>query len=238
MNTLPYQSTIEKQNLFKNQLIPQRNAWVFEQVNLAFKRAGQYKVDTDILELVATDMVEELIEKYSFYSMSEIEEILKLGAKGELGDSMAISSRTVSTWLRVYKKDYRPKLAKVSKPEPLLLPAGQSKRKLTPKDLEEYIAEMYSQYHEDGTLYCQTYDLFFKYGVMELKDETIKRLIAKAKIRVAQDLDQGVAVGTVDVREFLKRKETDVERRVDDEAKRLAVGWYFDKKKLSNGLVN
>lgn len=236
MNANPYRKTIEGENLFKNQLIPQRNAWILDQVKTAFKRAGQYKADSDIIDLVTTDLKTEIENRFGHYSMDEIESILILGAKGELGETTAISSRSVSGWLRAYEKEYRRFLAafcKSERKEPLKI---ERPRKLTDEEMDEYIQAMYDQYHEDGTVYSMTFELMWKYGKIELSDKTIDRLKENAKLRVSQNLDleqKGLLLNFV---EYEKSKEQDVENRIKNEAKRLAVAWYFDMMKLKGKL--
>ena len=232
MNADPYRKTLEGANLFRNQLVPQRNAWILEQVQTAFKRAGQYKTDSDIIDLVTTDLKTEIENRFSHYSMDEIENILVLGAKGELGETTAISSRSVSGWLRTYEKEYRRFLAafcKSERKEPLKIEAP---RKLTDQELDQYIKSMYDQYHEDGTVFSSTFDLLWKYEKIDLNDKTVERLKGNAKLRVSQNLDleeKGIILNLV---EYKRSKEKDTENRIKNEAKRLAVAWHFDMMKL------
>ena len=232
MNADAYRKTLEGANLFRNQLLPQRNAWILEQVQTAFKRAGQYKTDSDIIDLVTTDLKTEIEKRFSHYSMDEIENILVLGAKGELGETTAISSRSVSGWLRNYEKEYRRFLAafcKSERKEPLKIEAP---RKLTDEELDQYIKSMYDQYHEDGTVFSSTFDLLWKYEKIDLNDKTVERLKGNAKLRVSQNLDLEEKGIILNLAEYKRSKEKDTENRIKNEAKRLAVAWHFDMMKL------
>jgi hypothetical protein len=234
MNTEPYNQTLEGTRLFKHQLRPQRNLWALEQIKEAFTRNGQYRVDLEIHEFVTKDFVEELEARYSHYSMDEIEEILKLGAKGELGDTVAISSRTICGWLRIYKKDYRPKLAAFCKSESIELPQAEEPKRLTPEELQKYIDERRQDFYDNGTLFATTYDILEKYEKIKVTDDEIMRYVRQARTQVKSDMEQQAHVGAIPVAEVIKAKDNPalLDERVANEAKKIAVGALFSKMKL------
>ena len=51
MNTQPYQLTQAGKNLWKNQLIPQRNRFLVEELEKAVRRMGQSNVDPSVHEI-------------------------------------------------------------------------------------------------------------------------------------------------------------------------------------------
>lgn len=235
MNTKPYNQTLEGIRLFKHQLRPQRNLWALEQIKEAFTRNGQYRVDVEIHEFVTKDFVEELEARYSHYSMDEIEEILKLGAKGELGDTVAISSKTICAWLRTYKKEYRPKLAAFCKSEAKELPESEEPKRLTPEELQKYIEERRKDFYENGTLFATTYDILEKYEKIKVSDDEIMRYVRQARIQVKSQMEQQAHVGAIPVAEVIKAKDNPslLDERIANEAKKIAVGALFSKMKLS-----
>jgi hypothetical protein len=129
-------------------------------------------MNKSVFEITFTDLFEHIQEKFSFYSIEEIKDIMKLGAKGELGDKVSINTRTVIGWFTLYETEYRKKIksaydAKNFTPQ---LDSGikdpERQRKVILDDMNQikidYI-ENKDQYHCSGVLY----DIAFKWGIKD-----------------------------------------------------------------------
>lgn len=234
MNTQAYQLTRDQKNLWKNELIPQRNKFLADECKLAIKRMGQRSADAEIVRIAILDTQKLIENKFEWYSLDEIKEVLRLGSIGELGENNFFSSKTVAQWFRFYSKDYRQNVARLAKPDTKFLPKASKPQRLTSEQVDEYEKEMYKLYHEDGTLFSATYDILSRYGRIKNTQAEIKRFLENAEIRVKKEQNESVQKGKTTFIDYINARENGdtMEHKIDACAKRLAVANKFDLMKL------
>lgn len=184
-------SSIQGTNLYKNQLIPQRKRFVLDEVKLAAKRMGQNKIDEEIFRVAAKDLIDEIERAYFFYSLEEIAEVMRMGATGQLGDSVSISSRTFISWFKEYKQNQRPKLFSAYRSSQTnVLTARSESRDGTLSDEEykeykEYVIDEYRKQGDSALLFSFTYDIFKKNGETDIYEDNKEKydLMATALLR-------------------------------------------------------
>lgn len=190
MSTIGVETTLSGKNLFKNNLIPQRNKFILDEVKLAAKRMGQYKIDPEVFAITAKDVISEVERSYSYYSLEELEEVFRLGAMGKLGDNVSISMRTVLSWLEKYAQEYRAMLMRQIKPSELMIEerAGDS-RDMTEEEVYSYLDVVVDYYKEGQPMYSFSYDIFANAGLTDLFNEKKEHYmkLGKASIRQMQD---------------------------------------------------
>ena len=225
--------------MFKNQLIPQRNRAIADSLLLCAKLMGQSSIDEEVYKLAQKEFLKACESTMAHWSMDEICDLIRLGAIGELVDPKTktpnnthFCAKNVMEWVRVYREHYRPKLVRLCKSEAKALPEAKEPKKLSEQEVDEYVKEMYRQYHEDGTLYADTFRILKKYRGFKMTEQAAMRILEGAKIRVRADLDKRVQKGSLNIPDYIEARDKGFNARVNSEAKRLAVGEYFDKMKL------
>lgn len=242
MNTAPYSNSIAGINLVKNMLIPQKNAWLTEIFKSTVARMGQrYAQDKDpVIDFALMDFAKVIIPKFDFYSMEEIESIMVLGATGELGDNIAISSRTITTWFRNYASNYRPKIASkyaddTTKAHQKQLDAPMPV-KSTREDIIEHLREVYDDYHNGNMIHSRSYDLAVKFDVIPEKYHDLEPMKIRAKSILAEEKGKELSKGTITRTAYLQAINTVADGTPLDQAmKRVALSDWFSMMKLGKG---
>ena len=239
MNTNPYSQTRKGLNLVKNMLVPQRNAWLTDIFKATIARMGQKTtIEGDkVVEYALTDFATILIPQNDSFSQDEIEEVLRLGATGELGDNIAMSSRTLTTWFKNYLNDYRPKVAaKLKESEPVKMLAEAPVPKLTVEMVIEHLREVYEDYHAGHIVMSRTYDIAVQFGLMPDKYTDLKRFQDLARLEVTKDSAQRLNKGVLSIQDYQTAiKNTNDGSPLDQAMKRAALCAWFDWMKLGKG---
>lgn len=228
MNTKPFKKTKNKENLFSNTLIPQRNKFISDLCELTISRLGQRSLDADVIDIAILDS-QKLIElTYPWYSLEEIEEVFKLGSFGELGDNMFFSSKTVAAWFRTYHNETRKKIAAKAKEEDALLALPEPDNVLfTIEDARKHEKEAREDYFAGHETRSWTYDILDKYGILKLTVEQKHAYIKKAKPIVKMEMHKRKAKGAYQFENISNVISSDM-TSVKSCAKRLAVADYFE----------
>jgi hypothetical protein len=212
------QQTYSGKNLFKNQLIPQRNKFLLDECKSAAKRMGQTKVDEEVFVIASKDLISEVEENFSHYSLDEISDVMRRGAIGELGDNISISARTILSWFRVYKTDVRPKLTKKMKPSsaPQLSEGKKESRTLTQEEVAEYLKFVRECFDSGEPLYSVSYDIFHEAGLTSLYEDNKDKYNARGRAIVKTEKSN---ISSYD--DFLRRK--DVSKEAESEIRAAKV---------------
>jgi len=239
MNLKPYIATLEGQKIWRNQLIPQRNKALADMLLLAAKRMGQNSIDADVYKIAQIDMQNAVNDRLHYFSMEEIEELLRLGATGELNAKDAktqnnghFSAKNILDWVRVYLSDYRPKLAAIHREQAPQLPPAEVRKELTEDDIDDYLRDMREHFTETGQTFSFTYDLLRRRRGLELSVSERDLIAAEARVRLEERQKNKLASGRIGMADYLRSLETNPSDEFTAECKRVTVRKYFEEKLL------
>lgn len=236
MNTQPYIDTIERRNSWANQLIPQRRAWLYEQLKNAGMRMGQRQTDSDIFAMALKDLEEELTDNHGHYSLSEIESVLNLGSKGKLGDNTMIATKIIFAWLERYKSEYRPKLASKHAETMQGMPAPEKVRELTRKEAIDHLREVYEDYHEGHIVLSRSYDIAVQFDLIPEKHRDLEKHLPRATALLSEDKAKQLSKGRITRTDYLESiSNAESGSPLDQKCRVLALGEWFDWMKLGRG---
>lgn len=216
----PIQQTLDGAGLFVNELAPQRREFIRQECILAAKRMGQGDVaekNVQVLQQAANDLLEVVMTKYRYMSKAEFSHVMKMGAFGELGDNVAVSSRTFMGWFRKYQpiragllRDARaasgPPADEEKQPGPIP----------TPEEYRNFLVQSFLEGNE--TIFGFSYDILANNGFTDLMHEKRDYYLAMAKNTLKQSAQPSLAKS---MRQILN------ENNVLSEAKRLAARDYI-----------
>lgn len=234
MDTHGLEMSLAGKNLYKANLIPQRKKAILDQVKLAAKRMGQTKIDAEVFQITAGDLIDEIESRYDYYSMEEIESVMKLGAVGRLGDNISLSTRTVISWFDFYNKDYRSNLTKKIKPmtENLLAESTESKPiPMTKEELDNYLDFVLDEFESGQRLYSFVYDTFFNNGLTNKFEEDKERYMRLGKSKISEERSNAISMR---VRETIKTSDDDVMACGKIEALKDYLQEIIDQKETNN----
>ena len=235
MNTEPFKLTLQGTNLYKNSLIPQRNKFVYEQVESAAIRMGQQNFTKSVMDLAVLDFKMICESRMDYYSLEEIASVLQLGALGELGDAIGMSSRTLASWVRNYQDNYRKKVARYYEDNDVVaLHEPEKSKELSEQEKKDCFEEAYHDYFETGEISVFLHDLFLEWGYIPEKCQSLEKHILKAKTRLSEELSKRVQrgrIGIVDVKRVLNETLSD-DGLLLQECKKMVLEEVFNWEKL------
>lgn len=236
MNTLPYAQTIESRNRVRNMLVPQRNLWALELIQTATARMGQNRFDKDDprLQQAVKDFIDIILPTVSQLSQQEVEHVMALGACGELGDGVGISSRTIAGWFRVYMADVRPKIAAKYREE-----TEVPVRELPPAEFgrEYFEAEAKKAAYEyepadTELIHPRMFDIYVEHGLIAEPEKKLAKHRERAQMEARKEarkekMEEALAVRSI-IGVWAKKRGQKEDGRVTAWCKRLAVAEYYD----------
>lgn len=231
MNTSPYNQTKEGLNLVRNMLAPQMRLWVSEQLEITIARMGQRLVSKEdrVLTQAVIDFIDLIIPTVGHYSQEEVEDVLRLGALGELGDNVSMSSRTVSSWFRRYSTEHRPKIAKqhaIDYPEPIVreLPPAELGREYYER--EARVAAMEYEPSDIHLIHPRMFDIYAAHGLID--ESKLKKHTERAKVEAERERAAEPPAAVSMVAKWATSRGHKESDRVWAWCKRLAVAEYYD----------
>jgi hypothetical protein len=206
----------------------QLTTYLIDYIQTALKIMGQINNDPVVFQTTVEYVRRILVDKYSIYSIDEVQIVLEMGGLGQLGEKSIMSARTVSMWFTKYESEIRPVFVRLHRSQVVTLSEPSNVRKLTPDEAQEYFIFALNDYKLNGMLYSFTYDILCNHGYtnhFEQKKKHYMELADRKFSTVASDRQREQPAW----KKFASAVDL-TNNRIEAYAKRIALEDFFKSK--------